>query len=181
MVEQGTENPRVVGSIPTGGTIYADLAHLVERNLAKVEVAGSSPVIRSTKKQHPHGCCFLNKIIRRHGQVVRHRSAKPLFLGPNPSGASKTKSTAIAVLFVLEMLPHPSATSVDGSNLETTEKRLSIVFSKFLSPKQGALRVECIETKKGDYATRAKWAPQALYKHIILCYNKTNNTKGGAI
>ena len=28
----------------------ADLAHLVERNLAKVEVAGSSPVIRSQKK-----------------------------------------------------------------------------------------------------------------------------------
>ena len=47
LVEQGTENPRVVGSIPTGGTIYADLAHLVERDLAKVEVAGSSPVIRS--------------------------------------------------------------------------------------------------------------------------------------
>ena len=52
LVEQGTENPRVVGSIPTGGTIYADLAHLVERNLAKVEVAGSSPVIRSNL-QHP--------------------------------------------------------------------------------------------------------------------------------
>ena len=49
MVEQGTENPRVVGSIPTGGTT-ADLAHLVERDLAKVEVAGSSPVIRSTKE-----------------------------------------------------------------------------------------------------------------------------------
>ena len=54
-VEQRTENPRVVGSIPTGGTsgttyrsrFYADLAHLVERDLAKVEVAGSSPVIRS--------------------------------------------------------------------------------------------------------------------------------------
>ena len=28
---------------------YADLAHLVERHLAKVEVAGSSPVIRSTE------------------------------------------------------------------------------------------------------------------------------------
>ena len=26
---------------------YAELAHLVERNLAKVEVAGSSPVFRS--------------------------------------------------------------------------------------------------------------------------------------
>ena len=51
-VEQWTENPRVVGSIPTGGTI-ADLAHLVERDLAKVEVAGSSPVIRSKKEKHP--------------------------------------------------------------------------------------------------------------------------------
>ena len=30
-----------------GGTIFADVAHLVERHLAKVEVAGSSPVIRS--------------------------------------------------------------------------------------------------------------------------------------
>ena len=29
---------------------HADLAHLVERNLAKVEVAGSSPVIRSSNK-----------------------------------------------------------------------------------------------------------------------------------
>ena len=80
LVEQGTENPRVVGSIPTGGTIspsfhmkthpafsyerthtrdvqksrpyrYADLAHLVERDLAKVEVAGSSPVIRSKQNK----------------------------------------------------------------------------------------------------------------------------------
>ena len=46
LVEQRTENPRVVGSIPTGGT-NADLAHLVERRLAKAKVAGSSPVIRS--------------------------------------------------------------------------------------------------------------------------------------
>ena len=30
----------------------ADLAHLVERHLAKVEVAGSSPVIRSKKSGH---------------------------------------------------------------------------------------------------------------------------------
>ena len=30
---------------------YADVAHLVERHLAKVEVAGSSPVIRSIEKE----------------------------------------------------------------------------------------------------------------------------------
>ena len=54
-VEQGTENPRVIGSIPIGGTSqetqqgfqYAAVAHLVERHLAKVEVASSSLVIRS--------------------------------------------------------------------------------------------------------------------------------------
>ena len=51
LVEQGTENPRVVGSIPTGGTTNADLAHLVERRLAKAKVAGSSPVIRSKKER----------------------------------------------------------------------------------------------------------------------------------
>ena len=50
LVEHVTENHSVVGSIPTGGTTYADLAHLVERRLAKAKVAGSSPVIRSNKK-----------------------------------------------------------------------------------------------------------------------------------
>ena len=38
---------------------HADLAHLVERDLAKVEVAGSSPVIRSIiilgAGEHAHG------------------------------------------------------------------------------------------------------------------------------
>ena len=58
LVEQGTENPRVVGSIPTGGTISADLAHLVERHLAKVEVAGSSPVIRSKKSKGTRKECL---------------------------------------------------------------------------------------------------------------------------
>ena len=49
-VEQRTENPRVVGSIPTEGTKAAGLAHLVERHLAKVEVASSSLVTRSIIK-----------------------------------------------------------------------------------------------------------------------------------
>ena len=47
LVEQRTENPRVAGSIPAGGTNRADVAHPVERHLAKVEVASSSLVIRS--------------------------------------------------------------------------------------------------------------------------------------
>ena len=59
-VEQGTENPRVIGSIPIGGTIYAAVAHLVERHLAKVEVASSSLVGRSKK-------------------IVKNRLNKPIF------------------------------------------------------------------------------------------------------
>ena len=70
LVEQWTENPRVVGSIPTGGTIKvlmtteskefdsdgrhhdAGVAHPVERHLAKVEVASSSLVTRSSKQKN---------------------------------------------------------------------------------------------------------------------------------
>ena len=47
LVEQRIENPRVVGSTPTGGTINAGVAHPVERHLAKVEVASSSRGARS--------------------------------------------------------------------------------------------------------------------------------------
>ena len=63
LVEQRTENPRVVGSIPTGGTNKkswnsasrqsASVAHLVERHLAKVEVASSSLVTRSNFLERP--------------------------------------------------------------------------------------------------------------------------------
>ena len=70
LVEQGTENPRVVGSIPTGGTI-ADLAHLVERDLAKVEVAGSSPVIRSRNAD-------TKVLINRVREVIAIREAERL-------------------------------------------------------------------------------------------------------
>ena len=62
VVEQGTENPRVGGSTPPGGTIsidFADVAHLVERNLAKVEVASSSLVIRS-KRSLNKSSVFIN-------------------------------------------------------------------------------------------------------------------------
>ena len=65
-VEQGTENPRVDGSIPSGSTTFADVAHPVERNLAKVEVASSSLVIRSIKKEIPFMVSlFLYSIIKR--------------------------------------------------------------------------------------------------------------------
>ena len=53
-VEQGTENPRVGGSIPPGGTKFllkkkfvCGSGSVVERHLAKVNVASSNLVFRS--------------------------------------------------------------------------------------------------------------------------------------
>ena len=79
-------------------TTYADLAHLVERHLAKVEVASSSLVIRSImdvqKALKTLFKRFLISVIRRHSQVVRQRSAKPLCPSSNLGGASKVKTAA---------------------------------------------------------------------------------------
>ena len=78
-------------------TLSADLAHLVERDLAKVEVAGSSPVIRSTKRID----LFDPHYIRRHSQVVRQRSAKPLCPSSNLGGASRKKKEQVKDLLFL--------------------------------------------------------------------------------
>ncbi len=51
-VEQGTENPRVGGSIPPGGTTkISGSGSVVERHLAKVNVASSNLVFRSKDKR----------------------------------------------------------------------------------------------------------------------------------
>ena len=94
----------------------ADLAHLVERDLAKVEVAGSSPVIRSNKAvwmkrkmmygSLPQNIFFVFFILRHHSQAVRQRSAKPLFPGSIPGGASNKKQQhPNGCCFLLENLP----------------------------------------------------------------------------
>ena len=65
----------------------AALAHLVERHLAKVEVASSSLVSRSKSNSaafHGGGICIWCR-----SQVVRQRSAKPLCTSSNLVGTSK--------------------------------------------------------------------------------------------
>ncbi len=68
----------------------AGIAQLVEHHLAKVGVAGSSPVSRSLTLLSSGGSagCGLARPCRRRSQVVRQRSAKPPFGGSNPPGAS---------------------------------------------------------------------------------------------
>ena len=64
----------VTGSSPVVPTTLCGNGSVVERHLAKVNVASSNLVSRS---------------IRRYSQAVRPRSAKPLCPGSNPGGASK--------------------------------------------------------------------------------------------
>ena len=70
--KKGLTNPPLLGIITLS---FADLAHLVERHLAKVEVASSSLVIRSNKKaQGISPCAFLFVVSLREtrtGQPVR--------------------------------------------------------------------------------------------------------------
>ena len=63
----------------------AGVAHLVERHLAKVEVAGSSPVTRSKQIRNAHRVPYF---IRYRGQVVRQESAKLSFASSNLAGTS---------------------------------------------------------------------------------------------
>ncbi len=69
---------------------------MVERDLAKVDVAGSTPVSRSrfSPSVSPTQVDFFDperyRIPQRRGtQVVRERSAKPLCVGSIPTRASK--------------------------------------------------------------------------------------------
>ena len=93
LVEQGTENPRVVGSIPTGGTTHPASAECVPRGFSSFGRArpcqgrggGFDP--RNPLRKHGYDS-LVPVIIRRHSQAVRQRSAKPLRPGSNPGGAS---------------------------------------------------------------------------------------------
>ena len=74
----------------------AGVAHPVERHLAKVEVASSSLVTRSKKvKERVCVPCF----IWYRSQVVRPRSAKPLFASSNLAGTSKKDTHLLVCVF----------------------------------------------------------------------------------
>src|SRR5512137_1780504 len=96
----------------------AGIAQLVERNLAKVDVAGSNPVSRSALRGRGHTVIapdvpkihFLLKVappppippgggvyfLWRRTQVVRERSAKPLCTGSNPVVASASRFALVS-------------------------------------------------------------------------------------
>ena len=75
---------------------------VVERHLAKVNVAGSNLVSRSNIRTI--FILFKNadrqNERRRYSQVVRPRSAKPLSPGSNPGGASRKLCTELVQSFL---------------------------------------------------------------------------------
>ena len=84
LVEQGTENPRVVGSIPTGGTIseifsVCGFSSFGRASPCQGEGGGFEPrnPLQNNADANPFASAFVT-FIWRHGQAVRHGSAKPL-------------------------------------------------------------------------------------------------------
>ena len=88
LVEQGTENPRVVGSIPIGGTTKCGFSSFGRARPCQGRGGGFEPRNPLHKAPWPSG----------KAQVC-NTSIPSSILG----GASKTKSTSQEVLFVLEM------------------------------------------------------------------------------
>jgi hypothetical protein len=100
---------------------FAGIAHPVERHLAKVEVASSSLVARS-KKRLQAALSKACKLIWRHSQVVRQRTANPRFPGSNPGDASKNPNAKrsdflfityyfFTITYTLMKAPHPGTDS----------------------------------------------------------------------
>ena len=96
LVEQGIENPRVVGSIPTGGTIRG-FSSFGRARPCQGRGGGFEPRNPLQKRAASKQCGSNN--LRRHSQVVRPRSAKPLFPGSNPGDASRNKQVERLAFF----------------------------------------------------------------------------------
>ena len=113
LVEQRTENPRVVGSIPTGGTTFPRSAAPREHPKASFPISvhricghssfGRAPPCQGGGSEFESRCPlhFPAKLrfagkqqssIWHHSQVVRQWTANPRVPGPNPGGASKIKA-----------------------------------------------------------------------------------------
>ena len=90
-VEQGTENPRVVGSIPTGGTTIRGFSSFGRARPCQGRGGGFEPRNPLQKMGTTKTRALI--FIRRHSQVVRQRSAKPLRPSSNLGGASKAPRT----------------------------------------------------------------------------------------
>ncbi len=73
--KKGLTNPPLLGIITLS---FADLAHLVERHLAKVEVASSSLVIRSNKESKAFCLAFfVLQLLRDSNRATRQGSNSP--------------------------------------------------------------------------------------------------------
>ena len=90
MSEKGVPLPApITQAYGPNKTEYAGIAHLVERRLAKAEVAGSSPVSRS-KQNSPFWGCFAWNMIRE----LEARQRLLLSLMPRQEIAQVTRSLA---------------------------------------------------------------------------------------
>ena len=107
-VEQWTENPRVVGSIPTGGTMVPKW-----EPRCGCSSSGRAPPCQGGgsefEPRHPLQTDKERKcvpyFIRYRGQVVRQESAKLSFPSSNLGGTSRKRKTRESVSFLFQLNP----------------------------------------------------------------------------
>ncbi len=87
--------PRVVAPVYVGSN---PTTHPIKFNNSYVDI-GVSPSGKATDSDsviRRFESCYPSQL-RRHSQVVRHRSAKPLFAGSNPAVASKEQERNVEI------------------------------------------------------------------------------------
>ena len=116
-------NPKNAGII---NLAFAGVAHLVERDLAKVEVASSSLVARSKKKHHPSGWCFFGQVGQRleRARAQREKHAGGMFWCPCACGGPA----------------RPPASLVARSKKKDTRRGVFLFGAALLLRKSGRLR-----------------------------------------
>ena len=115
-VEQWTENPRVVGSIPTGGTRCGCSS---SGRAPPCQGGGSEFEPRHPLQTDKERKC-VPYFIRYLGQVVRQESAKLSFPSSNLGGTSKKESTPLGVLSFLYALREQKTQFCEQSEAESS-------------------------------------------------------------
>ncbi len=108
----------------------AGIAQLVERDLAKVEVTGSSPVTRSKLKREDYSSPFFYMVVNgRVAQWLRRRTANPLFASSILAPASNLSSKDFQIM-TCTIKPQCYRHSIVGLSVVPAKKHKTLANSR---------------------------------------------------
>ena len=163
-------------SMPYNNHCCAGVAHLVERDLAKVEVASSSLVARSKKKHHPSGWCFF-LVKSGRGSKGHERSEKNMPVAcfgarvrvaarqgrQRASSPAPKRKTPVGVSFFLEQHFCSAKVVACGRAIyHARETRLRFPLHTFLSLRYTGVRTDSKTCEQSHNTRRHKEPPDGI-------------------